>query len=307
MRDSSQSGFSLFTDDPGLYDGEHYLQSHIKVCDVISKWEHIFKEKNSGKLDSSKTIKFLYKNRLYFKSTCKSETDKEKLMLAYQINDDIVQGRFPLNRDLALELTSLLAQVEYGDLKLSSSDYSDGAIYQANIAQQVSTVLDRFYPKKFTHVSDDEQRSVISKLLERWSSLRGRSAQDCIRVYLAVVRKWQYCGAKLFQTKTKTSPGGKEDVWVAVHEEGITVLEYSTMQPIISYDYRSVITFGGWKEDFMVVATQLIESAPHHYEHRTEKLLFGMEKWKILEITLLMASYINVRVQRPSYDISPES
>lgn len=29
--------------------------------------------------------------------------------------------------------------------------------------------------------------------------------------------------------QTKTSPGGKEDVWVAVHEEGITVLEYSTM------------------------------------------------------------------------------
>lgn len=36
MRDSSQSGFSLFTDDPGLYDGEHYLQSHIKVSHVIS-------------------------------------------------------------------------------------------------------------------------------------------------------------------------------------------------------------------------------------------------------------------------------
>lgn len=51
-------------------------------------------------------------------------------------------------------------QVEYGDLKLSSSDYSEGAIYQANIAQQVSTVLDRFYPKKFTHVPDVEQRSV---------------------------------------------------------------------------------------------------------------------------------------------------
>ena len=36
MRDSSQSGFALFTDDPGLYDGEHYLQSHIKVSHFIS-------------------------------------------------------------------------------------------------------------------------------------------------------------------------------------------------------------------------------------------------------------------------------
>ncbi|VDI62691.1 Hypothetical predicted protein [Mytilus galloprovincialis] len=308
MRDSNQSGFALFSDDPCIIEGEHFLQSHIKVCDVISKWEHIFKENNSGKLDSSRTIKFLYKNRLYFKSTCKSETDKEKLLLAYQINDDIVQGRFPLNKDLALELTSLLAQVEYGDLKLSTSDYSEnGDICQTNVAQQVSTVLDRFYPKKFTSISEEEQRSVISKLLERWSSLRGRSAQDCIRVYLAVVRKWQNCGAKLFRTKTKTSLSNTEDVWLAVHEEGITVLEYSTMQPIISYDYRSVITFGGWKDDFMIVATQLIESAPHHYEHRTEKLLFTMQKWKILEITLLMASYINVRVQRSSNDISPET
>lgn len=49
--------------------------------------------------------------RLYFKSLSASETEKEKLLLAYQINEEIIQGRFPLNRDLALELASLLAQV----------------------------------------------------------------------------------------------------------------------------------------------------------------------------------------------------
>jgi uncharacterized protein (DUF952 family) len=42
-----------------------------------------------------------------------------------------------------------------------------------------------------------------------------------------------------------------------------------------------VITFGGWKEDFMLVVSQLFESAPHHYEHRTEKLLFSMSKFKV--------------------------
>ena len=52
-------------------------------------------------------------------------------------------------------------------------------------------------------------------------------------------------------------------------------------QPISLYDYRSVITFGGWKDDFMIVVTQLIESAPHHYEHRTQKLLFVMPKTKV--------------------------
>lgn len=51
---------------------------------------------------------------MYFKSLSASETEKEKLLLAYQINEEIIYGRFPLNKDLALELASLLAQVLIG-------------------------------------------------------------------------------------------------------------------------------------------------------------------------------------------------
>lgn len=50
--------------------------------------------------------------RLYFKRSSRQETEKEKLLLAYQVNDEIVHGRFPLNRDLALELASLMMQVK---------------------------------------------------------------------------------------------------------------------------------------------------------------------------------------------------
>lgn len=41
----------------------------------------------------------------------RGETDREKLLLMYQTNDQIVNGLFPLNRDLALEMAALLAQV----------------------------------------------------------------------------------------------------------------------------------------------------------------------------------------------------
>ena len=49
--------------------------------------------------------------RLYFKSLAKSETEKEKLLLAYQVNEEIVQGRFPVGRELAIEMAALMAQV----------------------------------------------------------------------------------------------------------------------------------------------------------------------------------------------------
>ena len=56
-----------------------------------------------------KSLLFFY--RLYFSMQAHGETDREKLLLMYQTNDQIINGLFPLNRDLALEMAALLAQV----------------------------------------------------------------------------------------------------------------------------------------------------------------------------------------------------
>lgn len=49
--------------------------------------------------------------RLYFSRQARGETDREKLLLVYQANAQVVQGLFPLSKDLALEMAALLAQV----------------------------------------------------------------------------------------------------------------------------------------------------------------------------------------------------
>ena len=54
--------------------------------------------------------------RFYFRSSSRHETEMEKLLLAFQVTDDIVAGRFPINRDLALELASLMAQVRLTEM-----------------------------------------------------------------------------------------------------------------------------------------------------------------------------------------------
>lgn len=41
------------------------------------------------------------------------ETDRERLLLCYQVNQQVIHGRFPLNKELALELAALMAQVNY--------------------------------------------------------------------------------------------------------------------------------------------------------------------------------------------------
>jgi len=36
---------------------------------------------------------------------------------------------------------------------------------------------------------------------DSWSLLRGRGSVDCVRVYLTVVRKWSYFGARTFSAR----------------------------------------------------------------------------------------------------------
>ncbi|XP_006839469.1 PREDICTED: pleckstrin homology domain-containing family H member 2 [Chrysochloris asiatica] len=290
MRKPIQSGFALFTDDPSGRDLEHCLQGNIKICDIISKWEQTSKEQQPGKCEGTRTVRLTYKSRLYFSVQARGETDREKLLLMYQTNDQIINGLFPLNKDLALEMAALLAQVEIGDFERPFSTPAGHVTNQCKANQTLKQVIEKCYPKRYRDGCSEEQlRQLCQRLSTRWMALRGHTAADCVRIYLTVARKWPFFGAKLFLAKPITlSSLGNTFMWLAVHEDGLSILEYNSMRLIVSYVYKSLMTFGGYQDDFMVVISNM-----HSKDKQTEKLLFAMAKPKILEITLLIASYIN--------------
>lgn len=275
------NGFSLFSDDPIEKDLEHYLDPLAKLCDVISKWETALREKGSGKFENSRVIQLTYKSRLYWKHSAKTETDKEKLLLCYQINQQVIQGRFPLTKDLALELTSLMSQIDMGDYVTEKNRMATSLSLQ---------VIDKFYPYRYRDaLSSDELKQLQDILVSKWLLLKGRTTIDCVRIYLTCCRKWQFFGATLFQAKPRHSDQTIAIAWLAVSEDSLNVLELSTMTPLARYQYSSVMTFGGCQDDFMVVVGSEDTLAPHS----DQKLLFAMSKPKILEITLLIADYMN--------------
>ncbi|XP_030355097.1 pleckstrin homology domain-containing family H member 2 [Strigops habroptila] len=290
MRKPAQSGFALFSDDPSGKDIEHCLQGNIKICDIISKWEQASKEQHPGKCEGTRTVRLTYKNRLYFSVQVHGETEREKLLLVYQTNDQIVNGLFPVNKELAMELTALLAQVDIGDFERPFSTPAGQVTSQSKSNQTLKQVLERFYPKRYRHGCSEEQlRQLCQRLSTRWMALRGHSAADCVRIYLTVARKWSFFGAKLFAAKPlATSSVEKSFIWFAVHEDGISILDYSSMRLTVTYTYKSLMTFGGYQDDFMLVVNNAQAK-----DKTTEKHLFAMTKPKILEITLLIASYIN--------------
>ncbi len=57
------------------------------------------------------TNHYFVPSRLYFSQQMRGETERERLLLAYQTNEEITAGHFPVNKELALEMAALLAQV----------------------------------------------------------------------------------------------------------------------------------------------------------------------------------------------------
>lgn len=82
-------------------------------------------------------------------------------------------------------------------------------------------------------------------------------------------------------------------IWLAVNEDSITVLDLATMQQRVRYPYTTVLTFGGCQEDFMLVVTQ------QNDQQSSQKLIFSLSKPKILELTLLIADYMNLLINNP--------
>lgn len=64
------------------------------------------------------------------------------------------------------------------------------------------------------------------------------------------------------------------------------------MQVIERFPYPSIVTFGGCQEDFMLVVSGTTGDLPV-----TERLLFTTTKPRILEMTLLIADYMNMMGQ----------
>ncbi|XP_035462558.2 pleckstrin homology domain-containing family H member 2 [Scophthalmus maximus] len=289
IRKTGLSGFSLYTDDPTGRELEHCLQGGIKICDIISKWEQACKD--TGKSENTRTVRLTYKSRLYFSLQVRGESERERLLLAYQTNEAIVAGHFPVNKELGLEMAALLAQVEFGDFE---RPFSAPGSAQTKSNQTLKQVLERFYPKHYRRTSSEEQlRQLLQRLSARWASLRGRSSSECVRIYLTVARKWPYFGAKLFEAESITpSPEQGVRVWLAVHEDGISILEHNSIKPLVSHPYKNLMTFGGCKHDFMLVLGQSVGTNTSK-DRPTEKHLFAMDNSKIREITLLVSGYIN--------------
>ncbi|KAF0289062.1 uncharacterized protein FJT64_012623 [Amphibalanus amphitrite] len=314
-RDVSQSGMALYSDDPFQPDQRHLLQTDAKLCDVISRWETALREKGSGKFENTRVIQLSYRSRLYWRQSVKGETDRERLLHVYQTSQMVSSGLFPLTTELALELAALMAQIDLGDY---TAERARGSAASVN-HHQVERCLERFFPHRYRERCSQDERSVTGWTRKAPLTTRGGRGGSGSVTRCASSSAAATLGptdAKYsFSLSAQRGPLGDEDaedapalgemrkrlmsfhvlsgegtsVFLAAGEGALCVLNVNTLQETARYQYTSVVTFGGCQDDFMLVVSENGSSDAA----TTQKLLFNMPKPKILELTLLIADYMN--------------
>lgn len=85
MQDAYTTGFALMSDWPGEEGNDiFYLFPNSKLFDVISIWSDSLAEFGSSAL-YSRVIRLTYRNRISLHSRRGQESDKEAVLLAYQV------------------------------------------------------------------------------------------------------------------------------------------------------------------------------------------------------------------------------
>ena len=69
------------------------------------------------------------------------------------------------------------------------------------------------------------------------------SEQECNEAYMAFIRQWPLYGSTVFdvlQSYTTTLP---KNLWLAVNESGIHILRRRDNEPLVTYEYKSIVNY----------------------------------------------------------------
>lgn len=134
-------------------------------------------------------------HRLFIQSHDGTETDKEAVLLSYQVCKSIHSGEYPMvSMEKAVATAAIMTQIEHGD---------QGVVEARGDCDEVAhEAILRFCPWHLTHMALDHTLSQLRrKLVGHWKMLAGKSKEQCARSYITTAQQWSHYGCTTFQAE----------------------------------------------------------------------------------------------------------
>eukprot|EP00042_Codosiga_hollandica_P056217 m.806957 g.806957 ORF g.806957 m.806957 type:complete len:338 (-) comp59297_c0_seq48:37-1050(-) len=240
-----------FINDPATKDDEELqytcLREADKICDIIADWESKYRLRSSGYLKKNSLPKFVFKKRIWSGFALGNpETEAEKLLFCYHVNDALFDDRFFAPVEDAIQLAALLAQIEWGD----RADFQD-------LDEMLPELIARFMPPVYFQGQNSSlsaqslrrhalENSTIERAIgDAWMSRRGQSINYCVREYIAIAERWPFARGTTVHAEDPAQPGRK--LLLAFLDNEIAVLDASDFKLSFSIAYSRLKTFSGTK------------------------------------------------------------
>lgn len=146
------------------------------------------------------------KRRLFVQAHDKLETDREAILLAYQISRSVHSGEYPLlAMDKAASMAAKMTQIEHGDWSSiesgGRSSFDEGGW---SLDETAHEAMLQFCPWGLTHMALDHSLNLLQrKLVEHWKLLEGVSGEQCAKEYVGIAQQWSNYGSTAFQAEVR--------------------------------------------------------------------------------------------------------
>ena len=136
------------------------------------------------------------------------ETDREALLLAYQISRSVHSGEYPLlAMDKAATMAAKMTQIEHGDWSRIESGRSHKEAGRG-FDETAHEAMLQFCPWSLTHMALDHSLNLLQrKLVENWKMLEGMSQEQCAKEYISIAQQWSNYGCTAFQAEVSSLIG----------------------------------------------------------------------------------------------------
>ncbi|KAI1280289.1 Myosin-I heavy chain [Halotydeus destructor] len=243
---------------------EQALPPGEKVGDALAFWEK-WHDDNAKNIRRNQHF-FIFKKHILLDTWIDMNDRIEKELLFHQVVHSIRNDRFPISEQEAVMLCALKAQLELGDVDLTLADYR--AQMAACLPQRLMAAI--------------SPEAVVTQ----HQSMRGMDANMAKQSFFNLIQSWPLHRATIFEvTQTYTSSWPK-NLWLAIDQNGIHLLEIRSRKVLTSCDYRNMVDYSPQQNSLMIVAMGNSPAA------KTVKFIFLTHQ--CLQVAQLIRDYTQV-------------
>ncbi|CAG2104359.1 unnamed protein product [Medioppia subpectinata] len=217
---------------------EQALQPEEKVGDAIAYWEKWHEEQaKTGtitKKPHERTHFFVFKKHILLDAFVDMSDPVEKELLYHQMVNNIRFDRFPITEQEAVMLCALKVQIDLGD-------YDNGVVdYRQAIGQCLPPrLLNRIAPEA---------------VVTQHQTLHSMQAEEAKQSFFNMIQSWPLHRATIFEVMQTYTSSWPKNLWLAIDQMGLHLLELKTRNVLSSCDYRNIVDYNPTINSLMIVA-----------------------------------------------------